>query len=230
LQFSHYANPSTNLFDVPDYLQNTSDNSIVSDAINQKNLKVENVTSNPNLKVYIQQGNDLTEVQGSVKDKMNIAVQSRLGKPITINREDGTPIRIKDYISKVVQTNNSAGGGDSIILRVGNNEDNIHLERNMPLHTASSSITPSFKKQYDNTGQIELDSKLQTSAMSNINDRSMTVSNKAIEYDYETQSMAKARGMGYIGGIIDTANGITRKPMDAMLPNLSNVNKMTLAY
>jgi hypothetical protein len=230
LQFSHYANPSTNLFDIPDYLQNTSDNSIVFDAINQKNLKVENVTANPNLKVYIQQGNDLTEVQGSVKDKMNIAVQSRLGKPITINREDGTPIRIKDYISKVVQTNNSAGGGDSIILRVGNNEDNIHLERNMPLHTASSSITPSFKKQYDNTGQIELDSKLQTSAMSNINDRTMTVSNKAIEYDYETQSMAKARGMGYIGGIVDTANGITRKPMDAMLPNLSNVNKMTLAY
>jgi len=230
LQFAHYANPSTNLFDIPDYLQNTSDNSIVSDAINQNNLKIENVVSNPNLKVYIQNGNDLTEVQGSIKEKLNIAVQSRLGKPITINREDGTPIRIKDYISKVVQTNTSGTGGDSIILHLNNNEDNIQLSRNMPLHTASSSVSPNFKKQYENNGQIELDSKIQTSAMSNINDRSMTVSNKAIEYDYESQSMSKARGMGYIGGIIDTANGISRKSMDVMLPNLSNVNKMTLAY
>ena len=42
--------------------------------------------------------------------------------------------------------------------------------------------------------------------------------------------MSKTRGMGYIGGIIDTANGITRKPIDNNIPNLSNVNKMTLAY
>lgn len=230
LTFNHYSNPSTNLFDVPDYLQSTSDKSIVSDAINKNNLKVENVIANPNLKVYIQNGNDLTEVQGSVKDKINIAVQSRLGKPITINREDGTPIRIKDYISKVVQTNTSGSGGDSIILRLNKNEENIQLLRNMPLHAASASVTPNFKKQYENTGLVELDSKIQTSAMSNINDRTMTVSNRAIEYDYESQSASKARGMGYIGGIVDTANGITRKPMDAMLPNLSSVNKMTLAY
>jgi hypothetical protein len=230
LQFSHYANPSTNLFDVPDYLQNTSDKSIVSDAINQNNIKVQNVSANPNIKVYIQNGNDLTEVQGSVKDKMNIAVQSRLGKPITINRDDGTPIRIKDYISKVVQTNASSGGGDSIILSFNNKEDNIQLNRNMPLHAASSTITPGYKKQYENTGLIELDSKIQTSAMTNINDRSMSVSNKANEYDYENQSMSKTKGMGYIGGMIDNANGITRFNNETKLPDYSNVKKLALAY
>ena len=230
LQFSHYANPSTNLFDVPDYLQNTSDRNIINDAINQNNLKVQNVSANPNLKVYIQTGNDLTEVQGSVKDKLNIAVQSRLGKPITINREDGTPIKIKDYISKVVQTNVNSGGGDSIILRVGNNEENIQLDRNMPLYAASSSISPGYQKQYDNTGVIELDSKLQTSAHSNVNDRTMTVSNKAIEYDYENQSVSKARGMGYIGGIIDTASGVSRYSGETQLPDFNNVKKLALAY
>jgi len=259
LQFNHYSNPSTNLIDIPDYLKNTSDPSIISDAINNDNLKVQNITSTPNLKIYIQNGNDITEVQGSVKDKMNIAVQSRLGKPITIHREDGTPIRIKDYMSKVVQSNisdskfinmegtstpiktknyisksvqsnNSLNGGDAIILRINNNEDNIQLSRNVPLYTANSSITPIFSKQHENNGTIELNNKLQTSATTNINDRSMTVSNNSLEYDYETQSMSKIRGMGYIGGIIDTANGISRKSSDVNLPNLSNVNKMTLAY
>lgn len=230
LQFAHYANPSTNLFDVPDYLQTTSDKNIISDAINQNNLKVQNISANPNLKIYIQNGNDLTEVQGSVKDKLNIAVQSRLGKPITINREDGTPIKIKDYISKVVQTNMNSSGGDSLILRVGNNEENIKLDRNMPVYAASTNITPNFKKQYDNTGKIELDSKLQTSAMANLNDRTMTVSNKAIEYDYENQSMSKARGMGYIGGIIDTANGISRYSNETQLPDFNNIKKLALAY
>jgi hypothetical protein len=230
LQFAHYANPSTNLFDVPDYLQTTSDRNIVNDAINHDNLKVQNVSANPNLKVYIQTGNDLTEVQGSVKDKLNIAVQTRLGKPITINREDGTPIKIRDYISKVVQTNVNAGGGDAIILRVGNNEENIQLDRNMPLYAASSSISPGFQKQYDNTGIKELDSKLQTSASTNVNDRTMTVSNKANEYDYETQSITKARGMGYIGGIVDTASGISRYSGETMLPDFNNVKKLALAY
>ena len=230
LQFSHYANPSTNLFDVPDYLQNTSDKNIINDAINQNNLKVQNVSANPNLKVYIQTGNDLTEIQGSVKDKLNIAVQTRLGKPITINREDGTPIKIKDYISKVVQTNVNSSGGDAIILRVGNNENDIQLQRNMPLYAASSSISPGFQKQYDNTGIKELDSKLQTSAMTNINDKTMTVSNKATEYDYENQSMSKARGMGYIGGIIDTANGISRYSSETKIPDFNNVKKLALAY
>uniref|UniRef100_A0A6C0I733 Uncharacterized protein n=1 Tax=viral metagenome TaxID=1070528 RepID=A0A6C0I733_9ZZZZ len=230
LQFAHYANPSTNLFDVPDYLQTTNDRNIVNDAINQNNLKVQNVTSNPNLKVYIQQGNDLTEVQGSVKDKLNIAVQTRLGKPITINREDGTHIKIKDYISKVVQTNVNSAGGDAIILRVNNNENTIKLERNMPLYATSTNISPGYQKQYDNTGVIELDSKLQTSAMSNINDRTMTVSNKANEYDYETQSASKARGMGYIGGIVDTASGISRYSGETKLPDFNNVRKLALAY
>jgi hypothetical protein len=231
LQFSNYANPSTKFYNNPDYLQNTSDNSIINDAINQNNILVQNVSSNPNLKVYIQNGKDITEVQGSIKDKLNIAVQSRLGKPITINREDGTFIKIKDYVSKVVQTNASLGGGDSIILRVNNNEDNIQLNRNTPLHAATSNVTSNYKKQYENTtGLIELNSKLHTSAMSNINDKTMTVSNNANEYNYESQSVSKARGMGYIGGMVDTANGITRNINDNRLPDFSNVKKLTLAY
>jgi hypothetical protein len=66
--------------------------------------------------------------------------------------------------------------------------------------------------------------------MSNINDRTMTVSNKASEYDYETQSMTKTRGMGYIGGMIDTASGISRYSGETKLPNLNNVKKLALAY
>lgn len=227
LQFSHYANPSTNLFEQSEYVQN-SDKSIVNDAINDKNLKIENVLANPNMKVYIQNGGDLIEVQGSIKDKMNIAVQSKMNKPIVINREDGTPIKIRDYISKVVQTNASSSGGDSIILRVNNNENNIQLTRNMPIYAANSSINPGFQKIYENNGNMQLDSKIQTSAMTNINDRTMTVSNKALDYNYENQSMAKVKGMGYIGGMVDTANGISRTAQETQLPDFRNVRKMMI--
>ena len=227
LQFSHYANPSTNLFEQSEYVQN-SDKSIVNDAINDKNLKIENVLANPNMKVYIQNGSDLIEVQGSIKDKMNIAVQTKMHKPIVINREDGTPIKIRDYISKVVQTNASSSGGDSIILRVNNNENNIQLTRNMPIYAANSSINPGFQKIYENNGNIQLDSKIQTSAMTNVNDRTMTVSNRALDYNYENQSMAKVKGMGYIGGMVDTANGISRTVQEAQLPDFSNVKKMMI--
>ena len=44
------------------------------------------------------------------------------------------------------------------------------------------------------------------------------------------QSMTKARGMGYIGGIIDTASGIARNATEYKLPDFSNVKKATLAY
>lgn len=228
LQFVHYTNPSSNLFEYSEYLQN-SDSSIVSDSINKNNLKVENVISNPNMKIYIQNCNDLTEIQGSIKEKINIAVQSKLNRPIVVNREDGTPIRIKDYISKVVQSTASSNGGDSIILRV-NNEDNIQLSRNMPLYAANSTITPGFQKQYDNTGLVKLDSKIQTSAISNLNNNYITVSNKANEYDYESQSISKTRGMGYIGGTVDNASNISRNNSDVVLPNFNNVKKMTLSY
>ena len=66
--------------------------------------------------------------------------------------------------------------------------------------------------------------------MSSINDRTMTVSNKASEYDYESQSMSKARGMGYIGGMVDTANGISRYSGETKLPDYNNVKKLALAY
>ena len=100
----------------------------------------------------------------------------------------------------------------------------------MPIYAANSSINPGFQKIYENNGNMQLDSKIQTSAMTNINDRTMTVSNKALDYNYENQSMSKLKGMGYIGGMVDTANGISRTAQEAQLPNFNNVKKMTLAY
>jgi len=36
--------------------------------------------------------------------------------------------------------------------------------------------------------------------------------------------------MGYIGGMIDNANGITRFNNETKLPDYSNVKKLALAY
>jgi hypothetical protein len=157
---------------------------------------------------------------------------------------------------KVVQTNVKGEGGDAIIIRVSNNEDGIKLnrntplyaassnvgttyqkqaqyekdivlDRNLPVYSASSGVTPIYQKNHEIVTPISLESKLQTSAMTNVSDRSKTVSNFANEYSYEQQSKAKAKGMGSVGSRVDTASGVpNQKNTDVLLPNFDNVQKL----
>ena len=127
-------------------------------------LNLGDVHGNISIYVYNPTTQNYSEVLGSVKDKLNIAVQSNLHKPIMLNREDGIEIRVKDYTTKVVQTN-AGGQGLAIVLR---DTDDINLGRNMPLHAVGSGYT-SYKSDAPVDSTPIMADKVKTKANSNVN-------------------------------------------------------------
>lgn len=118
----------------------------------------------PNFHIVIHNPNNqnFSEVAGSIKDKLNIAVQSSIGAPITLTTEDGQFIKLKDYRWKIVQ---SAVGGDSLVLNAVSNPD-LQLDRNTPLYSVGSSASglTNDNNMRMNENEIDLRSKLMTSA------------------------------------------------------------------
>ncbi len=97
-------------------------------------LKIGDVHSNFSIYVYNPQTQDYTTIEGSVKDKQNIAVQTTNYQPISLERSDGTQIKLQNYEYKVVNTN-AGGQGLAIIVR---DTDDMTLTRNLPLHAINS--------------------------------------------------------------------------------------------
>lgn len=102
-----------------------------------KNANHYSVGTNLNVLIYDPLNKNYTEVMGSIKDKTNIAVQSSLNQPISLTREDGTPVKIKNYIWKTVQ---SAYGRDSLVLQLTNSPE-LELIRNTPLYAVGSNVS-----------------------------------------------------------------------------------------
>jgi hypothetical protein len=123
-------------------------------------LRIENVTPNFSIMVYNPATNNYSEIEGSIKDKQNIAVQSGLSQAISLEREDGTPIKIRDYQAKVVK---SAVSGMTQLVLTLTNEDDIHLDRNLPLHAIGSGYV-SYKKDVFSDMQPIMADRVKTSA------------------------------------------------------------------
>lgn len=128
-------------------------------------LNLGDVHGNISIYVYNPTTQNYSEVLGSVKDKLNIAVQSNLHKPIMLNREDGIEIRVKDYTTKVVNTN-AGGQALAIILR---DTDDINLGRNMPLHAIGSGYTSYTKDNIPSDTTPIMNNNILTSANTNPN-------------------------------------------------------------
>lgn len=94
-------------------INRTSD--IDFDSYIKDNIILQNISPNFSILLYNPQTMSYNEVLGTTKDRLNIAVQSSLNRPIDLTREDGTPIKIKDYQWKIVQ---SAVGGDNLVLQI----------------------------------------------------------------------------------------------------------------
>jgi len=127
-------------------------------------LNLGDVHGNISIYLYNPTTQNYTEVLGSVKDKLNIAVQSNLHKPIMLNREDGIEIKVKNYITKVVNTQ-AGGQGLAIILR---DTDDIKLDRNLPLHAVGSGYT-SYKSDAPIDSTPIMANKVATKANTNVN-------------------------------------------------------------
>lgn len=126
----------------------------------------QNVRPNFQIVVYDPSNHVSTEVSANIKEKMNIAASAAVGKPIILDRTDGTKIRLKDYKWTVVNTN---AGLDQVILSV--EDPNIQLERNLPLYAARSNPTlanmyneDAFRSMQD---EVSLPNKIAPGSFSN---------------------------------------------------------------
>lgn len=129
----------------------------------RKEILFQNIRPNFNIVVYDPGNHISTEVSASITQKNNIAVQAALGLPITLNRDDGTQIKLKDSLWTAVQTN---VGVDSLILTIQDPE--IELERNLPLYAVSSGMTLPADVTERRNQEYDLEGKLAVYAQPNM--------------------------------------------------------------
>ena len=145
---------------LPEYTGDMFDRDSITSFIKDK-MNINNVNSNFSILVYNPHTKNYSEINGSVKDKQNIAVQSSVSQQISLTRDDGTQIKIKDYTSKVV---NSNAGNSQLVLILKDNYD-LQLDRNLPLHAIGSGYV-SYNKDNRSESQPITSNRVKTSAKS----------------------------------------------------------------
>lgn len=177
------------------------------------NIILQNISPNFRIMLYDSNNKNYSEVFSSIKDKLNIAVQSSLNNPISLARSDGAQIKIKDYRWQIVT---SAVGGDNLVILPMNAPD-LQLERNMPLYAAGTNVSGNTKVERFHTVDPLMGDKVQSSAGSAV---SMNYGRQDAIHDVERNM--KLRGMGSVGGF----NNMGSMPMSQKhdIPTLSSKN------
>jgi len=179
-------------------------------------LKLGDVHSNFSIYVYNPNTQNYSEIEASIKDKMNIAVQSGLSRPIVVNREDGTPIKIQDYRYKVVNTN-AGGQALAIILR---EDDNIQLDRNIPLYSAGSGYTSYKRDVFSDMNPLTVD-KVKPVSNTNIN-ISVGVEDQNRMYDYDVKLRRQANYGSFDNSGTNTTNFIRNNEVSSKRDTKNN--------
>ena len=177
------------------------------------NIILENISPNFRIMVYDSNNKNYSEVFSSIKEKLNIAVNSSLNNPISLSRSDGTQIKLKDYKWKVVH---SAVGRDNLVLLPLNAPD-LQLERNTPLYAVGSNISGHTKQERFHTIGPLVGNQVNTSAGSAV---SMNYGRQDAIHDVERN--VNLRGMGSVGGISNMGNIPIYQSHD--IPTLSSKN------
>ena len=178
------------------------------------NIILENISPNFSILVYNTNNKNYSEVFASIKDKTNIAVQSSFNLPINLSREDGTPIKIKDYRWQIVH---SAVGRDNLVLQIQDSPD-IQLDRNLPLYTVGSNASGNTKVERFHSSEPITNDKINTSASSSI---SMKYGRNDAIHDVERN--IKLRGMGSVGSSIENFGSVPSLS-EHNIPTLTNRN------
>lgn len=177
---------------------NRNDNIDINNYI-KDNIILENISPNFSILIYNPSTQNYSEVFGSTRDRLNIAVQSSLNKPIDLTRDDGTQIKIKDYRWQIVT---SAVGRDNLVLQLQNTPD-IELERNTPLYAMGSNVSGNTKVERFHTLDPLMENKIKTSATSSA---SMNYGRKDAIHDKERN--IQLRGMGSLGSSMENFGNI----------------------
>ena len=157
------------------------------------NVLLKNISPNFSILIYNPSNQNYSEVFSSTRERLNLAVQSSLGRPLSLQRDDGTFIKIKDYVVKTVT---APVGGDNLIIQLNNSPD-IELERNTPLYAVGSNISGNKKIEHSYVDPV-MNERINTSATSSI---SMRYGRNESVHDKERN--IQLRGMGSVGSFTE---------------------------
>jgi hypothetical protein len=117
-----------------------------------------------NVSIVIQTsgGHDAQNVNATLEDKVNLVVQSAMGQPISLQRDDGQAVKVKEYKWKFVK---SATGGDMFIIQADLPE--MILDRKSELYAAQSSVSHNIHIPIMSTVDLKTE-RTHTSAQTNL--------------------------------------------------------------
>jgi len=142
--------------------QNDNRNDDASSKVKAEVL-LKNIRPNYQLVVYDPSNHVSTEVSSNLRQKEYMAIQAAMGKPIILERNDGSEIKLRDYNWTAVQTN---AGVDQVILTIENPD--IQLERNVPLYSANSAVSLPTDSLSRKNMNYNLEGKLTVNGQTNI--------------------------------------------------------------
>ena len=115
-----------------------------------KDVLLKNMTSSVHIVIQRTGDSDEYPIQGSIKDKINIIIDSAKGNSISLGRDNGEPVRLKEYTWKFVKSNS---GSDKFIIQLPQ-EAVLELERKTNLHAMYSN--PSNSVQQPDAEEVHL--------------------------------------------------------------------------
>lgn len=129
----------------------------------RKDVLFQNIRPNFNIVIYDPSNHVSTDVSANVRQKNYIAIQAALGQPITLERQDGTAIKLKDYTWTGVNTNL---GVDQLILSI--EDPQIELERNLPLYATATGLAAPTNVLEQKNDDYDLEGKLKVYAQPSV--------------------------------------------------------------
>lgn len=127
-----------------------------------KDVLLKNMKSSVHIVIQTAGGHDEYAITGSIQDKIGIVVASAKGQPVSLERENGEPIRLKDYTWKFVK---SATGADTFVLQA--DMPDLELDRKAPLYVAQSSVSRNIHVPI--MGNVDLKAeRINTAATTNV--------------------------------------------------------------
>jgi hypothetical protein len=128
-----------------------------------KDILLKNMKSSVHIIIQRSGEQDEYPIHGSIKDKINIIVDSSKGQSITLDRGNGEPIKLKDYTWKFVK---SANGSDKFIIQLPQ-ESSLELNRKMDLYAMYTNLGNAIHQS--EAEEVHLRREVRnTSAVSNI--------------------------------------------------------------
>jgi hypothetical protein len=127
-----------------------------------KDVLLKNMNSNVSIVIQTSGGHDGQNINASVEDKINLVIQSAMGQPISLARDDGQPIKVKEYTWKFVK---SATGSDTFVIQAEMPE--MELDRKSQLFAAQSNMSQNIHVPIMSTVELKTE-RINTSAQTNL--------------------------------------------------------------